>query len=49
MLLTGRADFPRDILIVFVKHRVGDDDQIEENSVYSLHKAFRSAGVAKMQ
>ena len=48
MLLTGRADFPRDILIVFVKHRVGDDDQIEETSVYSLHKAFRSAGVAKM-
>ena len=40
--------FPRDILIVFVKHRVGADDQIENTCVYSLHKAFTSAGVAKM-
>lgn len=48
MLIIGRADFPRDILIVFVKHRVGDDDQIENTCVYSLHKAFTSAVVAKM-
>lgn len=48
MLIIGRADFPRDILIVFVKHQVGDDDQTENNSVYSLYKAVTSAGVAKM-
>lgn len=35
-------------MIVFVKHRVGDDDQTESNSVYSLYKAVTSAGVAKM-